>query len=99
MIPDPLCMEPAELAGWHQANAAVRIHLPWVTDDPCVDCTVAFARMMQAEGRCNGIPGMARGRRRNASPDPGWREQNRTDYFRRKLRDMGLDMAHAERVG
>lgn len=96
-ISAPACMTEDELAFWEAAAARLRVWMPTSTADPCVDCLVPFALAMQGEGRCNGIPGMAR-KERETSADPGWRVRNRRDYCRRRLRDMGLDPAHADAV-
>ena len=98
MIPDPKCMSSDELAFWLEAHRVVLVRDPNAATDPCADCTVGFAAEMQAQDRCNGIPGLTR-KRREPGPDPGWRERNRVDYFRRVLRDKGLPVSHAERVG
>jgi hypothetical protein len=94
-LPDPLCMTPDELAGWHAANDLLSARQP--SRDPCSDCLVAFARDMMAEGRCNGIPGLGR-KPRAEPPHPAWRERNRLDYFARRLGDMGLPREHARVV-
>ncbi len=96
--PKPACMTTDELATWTEQAAYYRHH--WMrsaTDDPCVDCTIPFALRMMAEGRCNGIPGLAR--KADRKPSSKVRLMARVYYFRTKLRDMGLDPAHAERVG
>ena len=94
-LPDPRCMTPDELAGWHAANDQLNSRMP--SQDPCSDCLVGFAREMMAEGRCNGIPGLGR-KPRDEPPHPEWRARNRRDYFARRLGDMGLPPEHARVV-
>lgn len=96
-VPDPACMTPEELAAWRKA--ADYVNVSWgranLTEDPCSDCTMAFHLEMREEGRCNGIPGLARKPRESNSHNSA---MQRRYYFRRILADKGLDPAHAESV-
>lgn len=90
--PDPACMEPDELARWREAAALIRYEE--ATNDPCQDCLAPFAASMRAIGRCNGIPGSTR-RPRLATAESRFRRL----YFRDRCVQLGIDPAHAERVG
>lgn len=51
----PRCFSNREYEAWTLANldAAIRHR----ANDPCIDCTCAFAEEMAFEGRCDGAPG------------------------------------------
>jgi hypothetical protein len=89
----PACMDDDELGLWQEVAAVVNNG----TADPCTDCLPAFAAMMREEGRCNGIPGL--GRKPSRLPDTPDRVRARIAWFRRRCVSMGIDAAHAERVG
>jgi hypothetical protein len=62
-IPDepfvPLCMEPDELADWHQHNRTAAFAAKGKALSPCEDCLLGYALEMRAIGKCNGTPGAA----------------------------------------
>ena len=49
----PGCMSIVEYEAWRTADRATSARVY----SPCVDCTLAFARSMRLEGRCDGEPG------------------------------------------
>lgn len=63
MTMTPHCMDEWELAFWREQAEYLR--KSWndgPINDPCQDCTVAFAAEMRLIGRCNGTPGVLNGR-------------------------------------
>lgn len=90
------CMSADEQTDWDGFNRQVARP----SRSPCVDCFLAFATEMRAEGRCNGVPGRARPRppdvsvgvRGRTALDPEERHQRRLASWRKyraKVRARG----------
>lgn len=90
---EPACMTRAELDSWREVAGYVNNG----TADPCTDCLPDWAAEMRAEGRCNGIPGLIR--KASRKPETPERIRGRLFYITQRCRALGIDPAHAERVG
>lgn len=97
-LPRVACMDDDEIEAWRTAAMQVRMRgAAAQTLDPCIDCLASFAEQMRSEGRCNGIPGMAR-RLNRADPPSRDVVQMRRAYLRRVCHRLGIDVAHADLV-
>jgi hypothetical protein len=82
----PACMTDPEYALWSEVNDAMTERV----SSPCMDCPVAFARAMRAEGCCDGEPGRRNGGRRIVARGRGSKyatEEDRRAARRQHWRD------------
>lgn len=64
----PACITDEEYAAWRAANDSISAP-DMRASSPCADCTVVFATVMAAIGKCDGFPGRD-GRHKPISADP-----------------------------